>query len=108
MRKLLFTALAVLGFVGVSRAITKESRIEPVNKENSILFRDCVAFGGLMADAQEEIDGCFTSSQYNHVRSRYKALCDSGYFDFAQAYKMLVIDDEESLLHSQMLKNRKK
>jgi hypothetical protein len=106
MKKLLFTALSVVVFSGASFAGVRENKVE--NKTIEIIFTNCATYGGLMADAEEALHGCMSSSNYNGVRSHFKALCEIAMEPMVVAKTITILKDDESILRSEMLKNRKK
>ncbi|MDR7208130.1 hypothetical protein [Flavobacterium piscis] len=76
MKKLLFTAFAVMVFSGVSFANTSKNKEE---EKEILVFTDCGRVASLMMDICEEINGCQESGDYNAGYDTWKGLCDHGY-----------------------------
>ncbi|MFY7740000.1 MAG: hypothetical protein ACOVQC_05740 [Flavobacterium sp.] len=70
MKKLMFTAIALVAFSGVSMAntiaddevVSKKQNNEKILKTDS----ECMKYASLKVEAYESQYGCMTSSQYNY------------------------------------------
>ncbi len=78
MKKLFFTAVAVLAFNGVGFAEGKEIKNVDVKLAT---MPDCHAFGIAMANAYEALDegDCWSSSDFNLFAGYWSGLCATGY-----------------------------
>jgi hypothetical protein len=86
MKKIFFTAMAIFAFSAVSVANTnsiKSSVKVAFPKSNStiqkkkVVVKDCAAFAYHVCAFMEELEGCFTSEQYNGLYNQMLNYCNS-------------------------------
>ncbi len=70
MKKMFFTAIALVAFSGISMAS------EEAKKEEKAKAKNCTSFAYHMTAAYEEIDGCMTSQEYNQMYFYWLTYCN--------------------------------
>jgi hypothetical protein len=78
MKKLMFTAIALLAFSSASMANSTEKN-EPVTNNKAIIIKDCKKIASLMCEFCEELSyeefGCMDSNEYNSLYDAFYKYC---------------------------------
>jgi hypothetical protein len=82
MKKLIFTAIAMVAFSGVSMAgeIELEKEIDAINKQLATppqLNIDCIEEASFKLNQYEQVFGCMTGTQATHLFQQYFLSCQN-------------------------------